>query len=120
MFGSFVRDKRLARDLTLREFCRRLAEDPSNWSKIERGMLPPPQGAEKLEQIARVLGIRKGGREYRKLLDEAAISGGKIPRDLMANKAIVGLLPAFLRTIGSEKPTKREIMNLMKKLEEER
>jgi transcriptional regulator with XRE-family HTH domain len=120
MFGEYVRNRRLNRDLTLREFCRQAGEDPSNWSKIERGMLPPPQDAKKLDQIAGVLGIRRGGAEYRRLLDEAAVSGGKIPKDLMANKAIVGLLPAFLRTIGSEKPTKREIMNLIKKLEDER
>lgn len=120
MFGDFVRYKRLSRNLTLREFCRRAGEDPSNWSKIERAILPPPQGRGKLDQVAHVLGIRKGGREYRQLLDEAAVSGGKIPKDLMANKAVVGLLPAFLRTIGSEKPTRREIMNLLQKLEEER
>ena len=75
MFGEFVRDRRLARDLTLRDFCRRIGEDPSNWSKVERGILPPPQSIEKLNLIAKVIGIRKGGgKEYMSLLDEAAIS----------------------------------------------
>ena len=62
MFGEFVRDRRLARDLTLRDFCRRIGEDPSNWSKVERGILPPPQSIEKLNLLAKVLAIKKGGR----------------------------------------------------------
>lgn len=119
MFGEFVRDRRLARDLTLRDFCRRIGEDPSNWSKVERGILPPPQSIEKLNLLAKVLGIRKGGKEYMNLLDEAAISRGKIPGDLMSDKAVVSLLPAFLRTVGSVKPTKEEIMKLVKRLKEE-
>jgi transcriptional regulator with XRE-family HTH domain len=120
MFGDFIRDKRLARDLTLREFCRQTGEDPSNWSKVERGLLAPPQSTDKLNQIARDLGIRKNGQDYKRLVDEAAVTGGRIPKDLMSNKALVGLLPAFLRTVGNTKPTKEDIMKLMKKLEEER
>ena len=119
MFGDFVRDRRLARDLTLRDFCRRIREDPSNWSKIERGILPPPQSIEKLNQIARVLGVKKGGKEYMSLLDEAAVSRGRIPTDLMSDTAIVNLLPAFLRTVGSVKPTREEVMRLVKRLKEE-
>ena len=119
MFGVFVRDKRLARDLTLREFCRQAGEDPSNWSKIERGLLAPPQSTEKLTRIAHVLGIRRNCADYKRLLDEAAVTRGRIPRDLMSNRAIVGFLPAFLRTVGNAKPTKEEIAKLMKKLQEE-
>jgi len=119
MFGEYVRDRRLARDLTLRDFCRRIGEDPSNWSKVERGILPPPQSIERLNFIAKVLNIKKGGKEYLELLDEAAISRGRIPKDLMSDEAVVRLLPAFLRTIGSIKPTKEEIRKLVKRLKEE-
>ncbi len=116
MFGEYVRDRRLARDLTLRDFCRRIGEDPSNWSKVERGILPPPQLIEKLNLIAKVLNLSKGSKEYVELLDEAAISRGRIPKDLMSDRAVVGLLPAFLRTVGNIKPTKEEIMKLLEKL----
>ena len=37
----------------------------------------------------------------------------------MSDKAVVNLLPAFLRTVGSVKPTKEEIMKLVKRLKEE-
>ncbi len=42
MFGDYLKSRRLERDLTLRDFCRSAGEDPSNWSKVERGILPPP------------------------------------------------------------------------------
>ncbi len=119
MFGEYVRDRRLERNLTLREFCRMIDEDPSNWSKVERGILPPPQSIEKLNSIARVLRLKKGGEDYLELLDGAAISRGKIPKDLLSDKSVIGLLPAFLRTIGSVKPTKEEIMKLINRLKEE-
>ena len=32
-------------------------EDPSNWSKVERGVLPPPQNEEKNRRIFEALGI---------------------------------------------------------------
>ena len=119
MFGQFVRDRRLSRDLTLRDFCRRISEDPSNWSKVERGILPPPQSIAKLQEIARVLGLRKGSKDYVAFLDEAAVSRGRIPADLMTDETVVNVLPAFLRTVGSVKPTKEEIMELIDRLKRE-
>ena len=49
MFGEFIKQKRLEKDLGLREFCRQLDEDASNWSKIERGIMGPPQDEGKLK-----------------------------------------------------------------------
>ena len=57
MFGDFIKEKRINKEITLREFCRQLELDASNWSKIERGVMSPPQDEEKLKQIAKVLGI---------------------------------------------------------------
>ena len=42
-FGEFIKQLRLQNRITLREFCRLAGIDPSNWSKIERGMLQPPK-----------------------------------------------------------------------------
>jgi len=33
--------------------------DPSNWSKIERGMLAPPTDEKTLKNWAKILGIKK-------------------------------------------------------------
>jgi len=120
MFGDFVRERRLRQDLTLREFCRRIDEDPSNWSKVERGIQMPPRSAGKLEAVARTLRMKKGSDEYTSLMDQAAVSAGRVPEHAMSDKSIVDSLPAFLRTIGSVKPTKAEIEKLIRRLKEER
>jgi transcriptional regulator with XRE-family HTH domain len=57
MFGEYLKGKRLEKDLTLRDFCRSAGEDPSNWSKVERGILPPPTDEARLTNIAGILGL---------------------------------------------------------------
>ena len=52
-FGVYVRRVRLEAKLLLRDFCRQVDIDPSNWSKVERGLLRPPK--DKLERIVQVL-----------------------------------------------------------------
>ena len=42
-FGDLVKDLRIAQQKTLRQFCLEHGHDPSNWSKIERGINTPPQ-----------------------------------------------------------------------------
>ena len=54
-FGEFVKSKRLQSDSSLREFCKTAELDPSNWSKVERGLLQAPSDRTKLEAIARDL-----------------------------------------------------------------
>ena len=119
MFGEFIKDLRLKNDLTLREFCRLINEDPSNWSKIERGILTPPQSEEKLKMIAEALMIDINSSEFQKMGDLAAISAGKIPKYILEDKNIVNALPAFLRTIESIKPSEEEIYELIKRIKEE-
>jgi len=50
MFGEFIKQKRLEKDLGLREFCRQLDEDASNWSRVEREKASPPRDEKKLER----------------------------------------------------------------------
>jgi transcriptional regulator with XRE-family HTH domain len=114
MFGEYVKKKRLEKDLTLREFCRRLEEDASNWSKIERGVMGPPQDKERLNKIAAVLDISEKSSEWKEFVAVANVSAGVIPEYIMSDKNIVDALPVFFRTIGSVKPTKEEIEELIK------
>lgn len=120
MFGEFIKDKRLAMDLSLRKFCKLLNEDPSNWSKVERGLLSPPQEEKKLKNIAQILHIKIDSDEWKKLKDYANVDSAKIPDYIMEDKDVMELLPAFFRTVGSVKPTKEEIDELIKNLKKQR
>jgi transcriptional regulator with XRE-family HTH domain len=114
MFGEFIKQKRLEKDLSLREFCRQLDEDASNWSKVERGIIGPPQDRGKLRKIAAILGISERSDAWKELTDVASVGAGIIPEYIMLDKKIVDTLPVFFRTIGSVKPTKEEIEELIK------
>jgi transcriptional regulator with XRE-family HTH domain len=116
MFGEYVKSLRLGKDMGLREFCRLLSRDASNWSKVERGVLPPPQDEETLSQIADVLGIDIDSKEFIELKDMASIDSGIIPKDLLSDKEVLNSLPMFFRTVRSEKPTAEELRKLIDKI----
>jgi transcriptional regulator with XRE-family HTH domain len=118
MFGEFVKKERLKRDLGLREFCRALTFDASNWSKIERGILPPPQDEGRLKEIANLLGIDEKSEKWQELKDTANIDAGIIPKDFLSDGEVLKSLPLFFRTIRSEKPTAEELDRLIRKIRE--
>jgi len=110
-FGSFIKDKRLKKGLTLREFCRKMNLDPSNWSKIERAIFPPPKSRAVLEEIALTLGLARDSQDWHELFDLASISF--IPAELIEDAEIINKLPIFFRTVRGEKPTKQELEELL-------
>lgn len=112
-FGQFIKEKRNTAGLSLREFCRLLNEDASNWSKIERGILSPPQDEDKLKKIAKIIKVKVGSEEWDNLKDYASIDVGKIPDYLMSDQDVLAALPVFFRTIGSVKPTQEELAKLI-------
>lgn len=113
MCGVFVKKMRLKANLTLREFCGQLGEDASNWSKVERELFPPPKDTAKLERIARVLGIDETSPEWNHLFDYASVDGGNIPRYILSDEEVLKTLPVFFRTIGSVKPSQKELVELI-------
>ncbi len=115
-FGEFVKQLRLQNRITLREFCRLTGIDPSNWSKIERGILPPPKSKQVLEGIAEILHIKKNSDDWYTLMDLAAIT--HIPTELLSNQSIVEKLPVFFRTLRGQKPSEQELDNLIKLIKE--
>ncbi len=117
-FGDFMKQLRLKNKITLREFCRVTGIDPSNWSKIERGVLPPPKSKMMLEEIARVLKLTKESEEWYTLMDLAAIT--HIPKELLSDEMIIEKLPVFFRTLRGQKPTSGELENLIKLLREDK
>ncbi len=97
-FGAFFKEKRRGLDLTLREFCRINELDPGNISKIERGLLSPPQSKEILVKYASTLGIKEGTDDWLIFCDLATTSAGKIPPDMVTNEQVMNALPVLFRT----------------------
>ena len=116
LFGDYFKQKRIEKGYTLREFCRRFDLDPGNISKLERGMLPPPESKEKLEQYARALGLKNGTDEWYQFFDLAAACKGVIPHELLEDEELVKSLPIIFRTFRSKKVSKKTVDELIKKL----
>jgi transcriptional regulator with XRE-family HTH domain len=112
-FANYIRQKRISAKLTLREFCRAIGFDASNWSKIERGLARPPQSKSFLDGIAKVLKIETGSQDYKEMLDLAALSS--IPEELIESE-ILEQLPVFFRTVRGDKPSDSELNELLKKI----
>ena len=110
-FGDFVKHRRIEAGLTLRSFCREVGFDPSNWSKIERGVIPPPQDQETLDRIARLVGCDAAGKE--EMRDLAAAARGQLPPDFQ-DEAILAKLPAFFRAIRGQEFNTEDIEILSK------
>lgn len=113
-FGSFISNLRISRGLTLREFCRRTELDPSNWSKIERSILPPPKSKRAIETIMEAIGITKGSKEYNEALDLALMEC--IPEDYQEERTLLMELPVFFRTVRGETPSEEDLNKLVEYL----
>jgi len=119
MYGEFIKEIRLSKEISLREFCKLAEMDASNWSKIERGLLAPLQDEEKLKKIARVLGIKIGSDAWKEMKDLANIDAGIIPEDIRSDADVLKALPMFFRTIRSDKPTAEELDKLIDMIKKE-
>lgn len=119
MFGEFIKERRINKGISLREFCKRIEIDASNWSKVERGLLAPPQDEEKLRKIARVLDIKIGSPSWKEMKDKANIDAGIIPEDILSDEKVLNSLPIFFRTIRSEKPTPEDLDKLIAMIRKE-
>jgi transcriptional regulator with XRE-family HTH domain len=105
LFGEFIRQERLKKDLSLRGFCKELNLDVSNWSKVERGIFNAPTDKETLEKISKRLQV-----DIVYLSDLAGISIGQLPE--YTEKEFVKKLPLFFR----KKPTEEQLSTLYKLL----
>lgn len=112
-FGELLKELRMKQEFSLRDICKKTNYDPSNWSKIERGLISPPSDESVLSSWALILGLQKDSQPYYQFIDFARIAQGIIPDYIMQEKDLVKALPAFFRTVRNEKPTKREIDDLI-------
>jgi len=113
LFGEYFKSRRLAIKKTLRQFCVENGLDPGNISKLERGLLPPPQKRGKLEEYVKSLKIKKGSDDYYTFFDLAASCSGKIPSDVMSDEQLVKKLPLVFRTLRGKKVSRDGLGDLI-------
>ena len=110
MFNETVKSLRLKKRLTLRDFCEQAGLDPSNWSKVERGINPPPGDVGVLEGLAKFFGLT--GAAKLAFMDEAALQRGELPPDVADHEILQKALPAFFRAARGHELTEAELANL--------
>lgn len=110
MFTDTIKSLRLEKRLTLRDFCGRVGLDPSNWSKVERRINPPPSDVGVLERLADFFGLT--GAEKLAFLDAAALQRREIPPDVADNAILQKALPAFFRAARGHELTESELRGL--------
>lgn len=86
--GKLIKQRRKAANISLRKFASLISVDPSNWSKVERGILPFSMNKTKTAHIAKALGIKKSGKEMLDFMDSLAISQSKIPDDIVKEQTM--------------------------------
>ncbi len=100
-FDKLTKEARIAKGLTLRQCCAELGVDPSNWSKMERGIVPPPRDPATLASWAAFLGL--DGVRRQEFFDLAALARNELPADLADDAVVMAALPVFFRAVrGSE------------------
>jgi len=112
-FGDFFKGKRIGLKKTLRQFCTDNKLDPGNISRLERGLMQPPQGSDKLEEYARFLEIKKGSDDWYKFFDLARIEAGRIPDELLKNESVAASLPILFRTLRGKKISEKKLDELV-------
>ncbi|NQW99236.1 helix-turn-helix transcriptional regulator [bacterium] len=110
MFNETIKSLRVQRRLTLRDFCAQVGLDPSNWSKVERGVNPPPGDIGLLERLAEFFGL--SGANKLALMDEAALQRREIPADIADHAILQRALPAFFRAARGHELTEQELSSL--------
>lgn len=83
----------------MREFCQQVGLDASNWSKVERGINPPPGDIGLLEMLADFFDLPDSDKLA--FIDEAAIQRNELPPDIANDQILQKTLPAFFRAARS-------------------
>lgn len=110
MFNELAKSLRIQKKLTLRDFCEQIGLDPSNWSKVERGVNPPPGDVGVLERLAEFFGLT--GEKKLEFMDAAALQRKEIPPDVADSAILQKALPAFFRAARGHELTEAELESL--------
>lgn len=115
-FGEFFRLKRISLGFTLRSFCERYNYDPGNISRLERNILSPSVDKQKLEGYAAALKIPRDSEEWTIFFDLAHTANGKVPQDILDDKASMKYLPLLFRTARGQRLSKKKLTELVELL----
>jgi transcriptional regulator with XRE-family HTH domain len=116
VFGQLLKSLRQRTGKTMRDFCLENKFDPGNYSRLERGMYPPPQREELLEKYAIALGLARGSDEWIEFFDTAAACRGEVPKDLLADKELLQKLPVLFRTLRGSPVAADQLQELIEKI----
>lgn len=116
VFGEFFKARRQALGMTLRDFCLKHKLDPGNLSRLERGLLAPPQDRDVLEKYAKCLELKAGSDDWYTFFDLAAAAKGRLPDELMEDEALVAKLPLVFRTLREKRITDKALDELVRKV----
>jgi len=83
--------------------------DPGNMSRMERGLLPPPQERQRLEEYAKYLELKSGSDDWYTFFDLAAAAKGRLPDELLEDKEVVAKLPLVFRTLRRKRLTEQQL-----------
>lgn len=114
--AEWLRDKRRAAGLGLREFALMIGESPANWCNFENGRRRAPQNEPKLRRIAQVLGIRENSEDWDRLF-EVVRRPNRPPADIEPYMQRE-LVPTLLRTIGERRLDRDEMQQLIQYVQE--
>lgn len=115
-FGEFFKARRQGLGLTLRDFCLKHKLDPGNLSRLERGLLAPPQDRSVLERYAKALALKPGSDDWYTLFDLAAAAKGRLPVELLEDERLVAKLPLVFRTLREKRITDKALDELVRKV----
>ena len=112
-FGPHARQIRIHLGETLRQFCARADLDPAYVSRVERGLMAPPQDSDKLDHYARGLGLEPRTDAWQTFMDLAAAASGRLPQDSLDNEQLVACLPTFLRAMRGQAVDDKDLDHLI-------
>ena len=114
-FGTYIKELRIAAQITLREFAKQLGIDPSNWSKIERCIIPPSGKDTLIPRICEIINLED--EQVQQLEDLAIIARGELPGDI-EDAALLAKVPAFFRALKGREYTADDLEKLTQRIKD--
>ena len=120
-FAEFMHQQRTGLGYTLRRFCQTKGFDAAYISRLENGLITPPEDAGKVKALAIALELEEGSPDWVRFFDAAATSRGKMPEDIVASMPeTIHFLPAFCRRLNNDKLTEEDAKELIQLLRGEK
>ncbi len=117
LFHEFLRILRQSKEIGMREFAHKIGMDVGNYSRIERGIIAPPQKETVLKKIAKALELNND--DTKKLIALGNLAVGRIPSEIAENMREYEYLPVLLRTIANKQLTDEQLRELTERINKE-